>query len=195
MRFFLPLRANFIPADREDGFTDCRAPRNGETQAIMPERRESEEPCPLTEKPSAGKAKPPVPPSEERSRNMRAVKGRDTKPEMQVRRLLHRLGYRYRLHRKDLPGRPDIVFGPRRKVIFVHGCFWHGHSCKAGQRVPKTNTEYWTAKILTNVERDRRQIEKLSAAGWSALVLWECELRDSGALTERLVRFLDGGNG
>ena len=91
--------------------------------------------------------------SELRSRTMRAVKGRDTKPEMAVRRLLHRMGYRYRLHRKELPGRPDIVFGSRRKVIFVHGCFWHGHSCKRGNRLPKTNAEYWQTKIARNVER------------------------------------------
>ncbi|MCY3879284.1 MAG: very short patch repair endonuclease [Rhodobacteraceae bacterium] len=132
-----------------------------------------------------------LPPSEERSRNMRAIKGRDTKPEMRVRRLLHSMGYRYRLHRKDLPGKPDIVFGPRRKVIFVHGCFWHGHSCKAGQRIPKTNTEFWSNKIEANIERDRRQLEALSQAGWTALMLWECELRDADALRDRLTAFLD----
>ena len=92
-------------------------------------------------------------PSEQRSRTMRAVRDRDTKPELAVRRLLHRMGYRYRLHWRDLPGKPDIVFGPRRKVIFVHGCFWHGHSCNRGNRLPKTNAEYWKAKIERNVAR------------------------------------------
>ena len=100
---------------------------------------------------------------------MRAVKGRDTKPEMTVRRLLHRMGYRYRLHRKDLPGKPDIVFGPRRKVIFVHGCFWHGHSCKRGSRVPKSNAEYWKEKIARNIERHSDQLDELTADGWTGL--------------------------
>ena len=133
-----------------------------------------------------------VPPSEQRSSNMRAIKGFNTKPELLVRRMLHGMGYRYRLHRKDLPGKPDIVFGPRRKVIFIHGCFWHGHACSYGQRVPKTNTEYWTSKIAGNVERDRRQLEELSEASWTALTLWECELRDADAVRERLIAFLDG---
>ena len=133
-----------------------------------------------------------VPPSEQRSRNMRAIRGSNTKPELLVRRMLHQMGYRYRLHRKDLPGKPDIVFGPRRKVIFIHGCFWHGHACKYGQRVPKTNTEYWTSKINGNVERDRRQLEELSEASWTALTLWECELRDADAVRARLIAFLDG---
>ncbi len=132
-----------------------------------------------------------VPPSEQRSSNMRAIKGSNTKPELLVRRMLHGMGYRYQLHRKDLPGKPDIVFGPRRKVIFIHGCFWHGHACKHGQRVPKTNTEYWTSKIAGNVERDRRQLEELSEASWTAMTLWECELRDADAVRARLTAFLD----
>ena len=94
---------------------------------------------------------------------MRAVRSRDTKPEMAVRRLLHRLGYRYRLHRRNLPGTPDIVFGPRRKVIFVHGCFWHGHSCPRGARLPATNTDYWRRKINRNVQRHTEQTEQLRA--------------------------------
>lgn len=122
---------------------------------------------------------------------MRAVKSRDTKPEMGVRRILHRSGYRYRLHREDLPGKPDIVFGPRRKVIFVHGCFWHGHSCKRGSRLPKTNTEYWKAKIVRNVERHSAQITELFDNGWAALTVWECELSDQEALLQRLKKFLD----
>lgn len=126
---------------------------------------------------------------------MRAVKSRDTRPEMAVRRLLHRMGYRYRLHGEGLPGKPDIVFGPRRKVIFIHGCFWHGHSCKRGNRVPKTNTEYWVRKIGRNVERHSRQIEELIGMGWKGLTLWECELADKTALAQRLVAFLGEAGG
>lgn len=129
--------------------------------------------------------------SEQRSRTMRAVKGHDTKPEIAVRRLLHRMGYRYRLHRKDLPGKPDIVFGPRRKVIFVHGCFWHGHSCKRGSRLPKTNAEYWKSKIARNVKRDSQQLDALAVLGWAGLTLWECELADEDAVSRRLSDFLD----
>ena len=129
--------------------------------------------------------------SERRSATMRAVKSRDTKPEMRVRCLLHGMGYRYRLQRKDLPGKPDIVFGPRRRVIFVHGCFWHGHDCKRGARVPATNTAYWQAKIARNVDRHACQLDSLIAKGWAALTLWECELKDRDVLIERLKKFLD----
>lgn len=129
--------------------------------------------------------------SEQRSRTMRAVKGRDTRPEMKVRRILHRMGYRYRLHRKDLPGKPDIVFGPRRRVIFVNGCFWHGHSCKRGNRLPKTNAEYWKSKIARNVERHAKQLDELATVGWKSLTLWECELVDEDALSRRLRVFLE----
>ena len=121
---------------------------------------------------------------------MRAVRSRDTKPEIVVRKLLYRMGYRYRLHRSDLPGRPDITLGPRRKVIFVHGCFWHGHSCKRGNRVPKTNAAYWKAKIERNVERHMSQLDELTAAGWTGLTLWECELTDEGDVIRRLRAFL-----
>ena len=127
----------------------------------------------------------------QRSRVMRAVKGKDTGPEMSVRRMLHKLGYRYRLHRKDLPGKPDLVFPGRRAVVFVHGCFWHGHDCKRGARTPKTNTEYWTAKIHRNVERDAQAIKDLETAGWRVIVVWECELRDPDKLQHRLVAFLN----
>ena len=121
---------------------------------------------------------------------MRAVKDRDTKPEMLVRRLLYRLGYRYRLHSKNLPGKPDIVLGPRRKVIFVHGCFWHGHSCKRGSRLPKNNATYWKTKIESNERRHAVQIEDLADLGWTALVLWECELAKENDLAQRLSAFL-----
>ena len=121
---------------------------------------------------------------------MRAVRSRDTKPEMTVRRLLHRLGYRYRLHCKDLPGTPDIVFGPLRKVIFVHGCFWHGHSCPRGARTPATNIDYWRRKIDRNVKRHAKQIEQLRVAGWVPLVIWECQTVPEQSLSERLRTFL-----
>lgn len=127
---------------------------------------------------------------EERSRVMRAVKGKNTKPELIVRRLTHALGYRYRLHRKDLPGSPDLVFVSRKKVIFVHGCFWHGHDCKRGSRQPKTNAGYWRDKIARNVARDASNQQALDAQGWQALVLWECDLKDREALAERLRDFL-----
>jgi DNA mismatch endonuclease (patch repair protein) len=128
--------------------------------------------------------------SAERSRIMRAVKGKDTTPELAVRRLLHSRGYRYRLHRKDLPGRPDLVFAGRRKVIFVHGCFWHGHDCKRGARRPKENADYWAKKISRNQERDAKAQEALRSMGWDVLVLWECELKDRNGLSERLSGFL-----
>lgn len=129
--------------------------------------------------------------SAERSRIMRAVKSRDTTPERAVRSLLHKKGYRFRLHRKDLPGCPDLVFVSRRKVLFVHGCFWHGHNCKRGARVPRTNAEYWTGKIARNRARDQRTKTALKALGWRALVLWECELKRPAAV-RRLERFLGG---
>lgn len=126
----------------------------------------------------------------ERAAVMRAVKGRDTGPERIVRRLVHRLGYRYSLRRADLPGRPDIVCVSRGKAIFVHGCFWHGHHCKRGARVPRANAAYWSAKIARNVARDARTLEALSALGWSSLVIWECELKDDAALAARIRGFL-----
>lgn len=133
-------------------------------------------------------------PSAQRSEIMRSVKSRDTKPEMVVRRLLHRMGYRYSLHRPDLPGKPDIVFSSRKKVIFVHGCFWHGHTCKRGSRQPKTNADYWRAKIERNVERFAGQLEELARKGWDALVLWECELSEESNLRARLIQFLSEHN-
>ncbi len=125
-----------------------------------------------------------------RSRIMRAVRSRDTKPEMIVRKAAHALGYRFRLHRKDLPGSPDMVFPSRRSVIFVHGCFWHGHDCKRGARQPKTNADYWRNKIARNVARDASSLAELTAQGWRALALWECQLRDKGELELRLREFL-----
>ena len=129
---------------------------------------------------------------EQRRRNMQAVKSRDTGPEMIVRRLLHSLGYRYRLHRKDLPGKPDVAFVSRRKAIFVHGCFWHGHSCPKG-RLPKSHLDYWKPKLNGNRERDRQKEEELRSMGWSVLVIWQCEMTDREALARLLQGFLGDG--
>lgn len=120
---------------------------------------------------------------------MQSVRSRDTGPEMAVRSLLHKLGYRFRLHRKDLPGTPDIVFPSKRKIIFVHGCFWHGHECKKG-KLPKSRTDFWLGKVTRNRERDVDVISKLHELGWITLTVWQCELRDMETLTEKLVDFL-----
>ncbi len=122
---------------------------------------------------------------------MALVKSKNTRPEMLVRRLVHRAGFRYTLHGKDLPGRPDIVFSKRRKVIFINGCFWHGHEqCKLA-RVPKSNVSFWTEKIQRNRERDSRVQEALHVLGWSVLVIWECEMHNEDALLERVRIFLN----
>lgn len=126
-----------------------------------------------------------------RSRTMRAVKRRDTSPELIVRRACFALGARYRLDDARFPGRPDLVFPGRRKAIFVHGCFWHGHGCARGARPPKANAEYWARKIEGNRGRDLRACEALSALGFSVLVVWECETRDRAGLDERLKAFLE----
>lgn len=129
-------------------------------------------------------------PSEARSRTMRAVKSRDTVPEMTVRRMVHAMGKRYRLHRTDLPGKPDLTFPRLKKIIFVHGCFWHGHDCKRGARLPKENADYWANKINRNKERDANAQAALVSMGWDVLVIWECQLKDREALNNLLVRFL-----
>jgi DNA mismatch endonuclease, patch repair protein len=125
----------------------------------------------------------------DRSANMRAIRSKDMLPELRVRSLVHNLGYRFRLHRKDLPGKPDLVFPSRRKVIFVHGCFWHSHSCKMAH-VPKSNVSYWVPKLERNRVRDRRNVKALRAEGWQSLVIWECELRDEGSVKKRLKTFI-----
>ena len=122
---------------------------------------------------------------EKRSAVMRRVKSRNTTPELAVRRLLTSLGARYRLHRADLPGKPDIVLGPRRLAIFVHGCFWHGHDCARGARIPKANRDYWLAKVARNRARDTASRAALGAAGWRVETVWECELKDAPALRAR----------
>lgn len=130
-----------------------------------------------------------------RRRIMSAVRGRDTKPEMIVRRLLHSMNYRYRLHRKDLPGSPDITFGTRRKAIFVHGCFWHRHPGCSRATSPKTRSEFWAQKFDRNVERDLQAEQRLGHLGWRSLVVWECETRAPDALAHRLRAFLDDLSG
>ncbi len=129
-----------------------------------------------------------------RSAMMSRIRGKDTAPELTVRRMLFSLGYRYRLHAKKLPGRPDLVFPARRKVIFVHGCFWHGHACLGG-KLPGTRTNFWAKKIDGNKRRDRRNRSALRRLGWESLVVWECKLRRTECLesaSSRIVRFLDG---
>jgi DNA mismatch endonuclease (patch repair protein) len=128
-----------------------------------------------------------------RSANMAKIASKNTKPELLVRRMLHALGYRFRLHRKDLPGKPDIVFPSRKAVIFVHGCFWHMHpdpTCKDA-RLPTSRQEYWLPKLERNVQRDAEAEERLRADGWRTLVIWDCETRRED-LPTRLREFLDG---
>ena len=123
---------------------------------------------------------------EQRSAVMARVRGKNTGPELRVRRLLTRLGLRYRLHRRDLPGSPDVAFIGRRTALFVHGCFWHGHDCHRGARAPKQNADFWAAKLARNIARDADVQARLAAQGWRSLVVWECELRDEPALSARL---------
>jgi len=122
---------------------------------------------------------------------MRRIKSKNTSPELQVRQVLRRLGWTgYRLHRKDLPGRPDIAFLGRKKAILVHGCFWHGHTCKEGVRTPRTNQDYWLPKIARNRSRDELKEKELTELGWNVLTIWECELKPSETLSERLQEFM-----
>ena len=116
---------------------------------------------------------------DQRSANMARVRGKDTAPELAVRRALHRMGYRFRLHRRDLPGSPDIVLPRHRLALFVHGCFWHRHTDCRRSTTPQTRREFWETKFAANVERDRRNAAALEAAGWRVRVLWECKIRDT----------------
>ena len=129
---------------------------------------------------------------EVRSRNMSAIKSKNTKPESVVRSLLFAQGYRYRLHRKDLPGKPDIVLKKHNTVIFVHGCFWHQHKKCKRANIPKSNKKYWIPKLERNVKRDRSHNSKLKKQGWKVLVIWECETKDSEKIILRLKKKLNG---
>ena len=126
-----------------------------------------------------------------RSKIMASVHTRDTGAEKTVRSIAHGLGYRYSLARKDLPGKPDLVFVSRRKVIFVHGCFWHGHTCKYG-RLPKSRVGYWKPKIVANMARDRKQVNGLRKTGWSVMIVWQCQLKKRPAVRARISRFMNG---
>ena len=128
---------------------------------------------------------------EQRRLNMSRIRGKNTKPEMVVRRLVHSLGFRYRLHVQALPGSPDLVFPARHKVIFVHGCFWHRHRCRLGRPRPATRASFWENKLAGNVERDRRTRQALQKAGWKPLVVWQCQIRDSERLEQRISTFLE----
>lgn len=133
----------------------------------------------------------------ERSLRMSLVRSKDTKPEMLARRLVHSMGYRYRLHDRRLPGCPDMVFASRRKVIFVHGCFWHQHKCAMGDRMPKSRLGFWRAKLEGNKTRDARNLQSLRRLGWRAMVVWECQIhpRRLDKLAARIARFLGGSPG
>jgi len=128
---------------------------------------------------------------EQRSRNMAAIRSEDTRPEVCVRTALHALGYRFRLHRKDLPGKPDIVLSKHRTAIFVHGCFWHSHSCRYGKVLPATRSEFWTDKRTRTVERDDIKSQALRDLGWKVLTIWECETKDREALSLSLQNHLN----
>jgi DNA mismatch endonuclease, patch repair protein len=127
---------------------------------------------------------------ERRSANMRAVRSRNTRPEMRVRQIAHRLGYRFRVHRRDLPGKPDIAFPGRRKAVFVHGCFWHQHGGCRRASIPQSNRRFWRTKLARNAARDSEQLAAIKKRGWRTLVVWECEIKDEKRLTARLRKFL-----
>lgn len=126
-----------------------------------------------------------------RSENMRRIRGKNTTPELAVRKLCRELGFTgYRIHRKELPGKPDLAWLGRKLAIFVHGCFWHAHDCSEGLRRPKSNLQYWIPKIERNQQRDVENIKNLRAAGWNVLIIWDCELRESTSLSNKILRFL-----
>ena len=129
-----------------------------------------------------------------RSQIMSRISGKDTKPEILVRSLLHRMGYRFRLHKKELPGKPDITLPKHKKVIFVHGCFWHGHeNCPRSKR-PSTNVVFWNKKINGTIERDKQNIQNLENLGWETLILWTCEIKNHDVLKRKLTSFMETSN-
>ena len=132
-------------------------------------------------------------PPQKRAKNMRAIRSKGMKPEMIVRSITYRMGFRYRLHRSDLPGKPDLVFPDRRKAIFVHGCFWHQHTAKTCKitRIPKSNLEYWIPKLERNNARDKKNRSALRKLGWDVLIVWECQLKNQGKISVRIESFLE----
>lgn len=128
---------------------------------------------------------------EKRSQIMSRISGKNTKPEIAVRSLLHRLGYRFRLHRKDLPGKPDIILPKHKKVIFVHGCFWHGHKDCSRSKRPSTNESFWRKKLDRNIKRDKENIDSLKQLGWQVLIIWTCEVKDGNKLKDKILSFLE----
>ena len=126
----------------------------------------------------------------ERSALMAKIKSKNTAPELAVRRIVYSLGFRYRLHQKELPGKPDLVLRKMGKIIYVHGCFWHGHSCPAGSNRPRSNLKYWSKKLYRNKIRDKKNIRSLKRMGWDVLILWECEIKNTNSLLNKLKSFL-----
>ena len=127
----------------------------------------------------------------QRSEIMAKIHSADTVPEVELRRLLHALGYRFRVHRSDLPGKPDVVLPRYHAAIMMHGCFWHGHTCQDGRR-PRSNTEYWNKKLDRNLQRDKKNVAALRRLGWRCLTVWECQLNNQEQLRQRIIRFLEG---
>ena len=127
---------------------------------------------------------------EQRSFNMSRIRAKDTKPEIIVRSIVHQLGYRYSLHKRNLPGQPDIVLARHKKIIFIHGCFWHMHKCRYGKVIPQTRKKFWQTKRLDNVARDRKNIKQLKRSGWQVLIVWECQTKNIPTLTRKLKTFL-----
>lgn len=128
---------------------------------------------------------------EKRSRIMSSISGKNTEPEIAVRSLLHSLGYRFRIHRKDLPGNPDIVLPKYKKIIFIHGCFWHGHRDCKRSKLPNSNREFWEQKIRSNVQRDNKIISSLTENGWDVMILWTCQIRNSENVAHKLIEFIE----
>ena len=128
--------------------------------------------------------------SEQRSRNMSAIRNKNTGPELFVRRIVHNMGFRFRLHRRDLPGTPDVLLPRHKKAIFIHGCFWHCHKCKVGLAKPASNSLYWENKRANNVRRDKKAVREMRQLGWQVLVVWECEIRNEARVQARIARFL-----
>lgn len=127
---------------------------------------------------------------EKRSANMRRIKSKDTSPELIVRKIIHKMGYRFRLHRKDLPGKPDLTFPSKKKVVFVHGCFWHQHENCEISRIPKSNRQYWVPKLRRNKFRDQEHQNSLKKLGWKVLVIWECEIKELNKMNKKIINFL-----